>query len=94
MYAPTRHLNARPDYEFPHTEHVEALENIQERIDAAAAELASLEAQRLHLITAAVEDGMQKVRIGMHLGATARQLNQWITEAKDARRAAGERELF
>jgi hypothetical protein len=90
----TRHLNTRPDYEHPHPEHVAALREIQAEIHSAEAKLTELKAERLARINAALADGMQKVRMCAPLGVSKQQVNRWTTEAKEARRIAGERELF
>lgn len=90
----SRHLNPRPDYEYHHPEHVTALEEIQDQIQAKAGELDELKKERLRRITRAKEDGMQQVRIAMHLGVSKQLLRSWTLEAKELRRIAGERELF
>lgn len=90
----TRHLRARPDYEYSHPEHVKALRDVQARIQAKTAELEALRSERLDVINAALADGMQKVRMCAPLGVSKQQVNKWTTEAKEARRMAGERELF
>lgn len=90
----SRHLNPRPNYEYPHPEHATALEDVQARIQEATATLDALKQERALTISTAVEDGMQRAVIGAHLGVGTRLVNQWLTEARELRRRAGQKELF
>lgn len=65
-------------------EHVKRLEH----------QLEDARAWRSGMIQNAINEGYMKTQVAELLGVTKQQMNKWTTQAREARRMAGERELF